>query len=106
MTHFNQANYQHDLTSLNLNDYPQLSTNEMTQLFHKKIMNAYNKHAPLKHLSKPPSKTKQKPWLTKGILISIKVKQHLFKMYKIQDKLYRDSINYVNKTLYRMLIIL
>ena len=82
MTHFNQANYQHVLTSLNLKDYPQLSSNEMTQLFHKYFMNAYNKHAPLKYLSKRASKTKLKPWLIKGILISIKVKQHLFKMYK------------------------
>ena len=62
MTHFN---YQHDLTSLNLKDYPQLSTNEM---------NAYNKHAPPKYLSKRANKTKQKPWLTKAILLSIKVK--------------------------------
>ena len=34
ITHFNQANYQDDLTSLNLKHYPQLSTNDMTQLFH------------------------------------------------------------------------
>ena len=101
MKHFKEAKFQHDLNSLDLIEYPLLSTNEMTQLFHKHFMNAYNNHAPLNYLSKRASKTKQKPWLTKGILISIKIKRHLFKMYKnthnkdyyTKYKVYRDLLN-------------
>ena len=101
MRNFNQANYQQDLNNLNLNNYLHLTTNQMTQLFHKNFMETLNKHAPLQYLSKRMSKSKQKPWLTKGILKSIKVKRQLFKLYKTTQamghytkyKIYRDLLN-------------
>ena len=101
MKHFNQANFQNELAYLNLKHYPQLSTNEITQFFHKHFLKVYNKHAPLRYLSKRASKTKQKPWLTKGILVSMNIKRYLFKMYKntldkyyyTKYKIYRDLLN-------------
>ena len=35
-------------------------------------MEALNKYAPMKYLNKKEIKIRQKPWLTKGILASIK----------------------------------
>ena len=72
----------------------------------KKSLEALNKHAPIKYLNKKEVKTRQKPWLTPGILTSIKRKRVLFKKYKVlklkdrnsdyiyqKYKLHRDMIN-------------
>ena len=48
LSQFNQENFHEDLFSLNLQNHQHLTTNEMTQLFHKNFMKAYNKHASLK----------------------------------------------------------
>ena len=77
-----------------------MNTNEKTQLFHKNFMKAYNTHAPIKILSSKATKTKLKPWLTKGILKSIKVKRKYLSQYNtskdpqclIHFKVYRQKI--------------
>ena len=75
-------------------------------IFHKQFIQTLNKHAPIRYLSKKEMKVRQKPWLTKGILTSIKKKRSLFKKFKKlklkfvntdevyqQYKPYRDTIN-------------
>ena len=42
--------------------------------------NIVNKHAPLKLLSRSEQKQKHKPWITKGLLKSIKHKNKLYKI--------------------------
>ena len=42
------------------------------------IKNMVTRHTPLKKLSRKEAKTRSKPWLTKGLLKSIKTKNLLF----------------------------
>ena len=51
--------------------------------FVKIINNAINEHAPLKKLSRAQQKLKMKPWITHGILKSIKHKQKLYSIHFI-----------------------
>ena len=100
-TKLSHDDFLNDLSTLDLQNYQHMSTDEMTQVFHKHFLQTYNKHAPLKILSKEANKTKQKPWLTKGVLKSIKVKRRLFNNYKktlnkafhTKYKIYRVLIN-------------
>ena len=49
-------------------------------------MKTLDKHAPLKPMSRREIKLNAKPWITKGILISIKTRNRLFKScYQCQD---------------------
>ena len=48
-------------------------------------------HAPVKILSKKEQKLKAKPWITKGILISINFKNLMFK-FAIKDKTKKKSV--------------
>ena len=42
------------------------------------FQNSFNKYAPLKHASRKKRKLTSKPWITKGIFISIRQKQKLY----------------------------
>ena len=100
MKNFNEKNFTDELSSLNRID-THLSTNESFNRLHKNFLQTLNKHAPLRYLSKKEIKTSQKPWLTKGILTSIKIKRKLFASYKntLDDtiyskyKIYRNLLN-------------
>ena len=67
--------------------------NKSFSTFHNKLNKLLNKHAPLKPISKRSLRKQQKPWITKGIRRSIKIKNSLYysgdsKTYKI----YRNKI--------------
>ena len=51
------------------------SLTDLSTLFSQKI----NKHAPLKRISRRQPRFKKKPWLTKGILHSIKKRRFKYK---------------------------
>ena len=55
-----------------------LNINKSFSRFYKNINRLINKHAPLKDVSKRRLKLLTKPWLTKGIRRSIRVKNNLF----------------------------
>ena len=55
-------------------------TNQSFTTFYKKINCLVNKHAPMKTLSKRRGKILSKPWITKGIRTSIRIKNNLFLM--------------------------
>ena len=62
--------------------------NKSFSTFHNKLKKLLNKHAPLKPISKRRLRKQQKPWITKGIRRSIKIKNSLYysgdiKTYKI-----------------------
>ena len=57
-----------------------------------KIQDITNKHAPLRNLTRKEMKLKTKPWLTKGLLKSISIKNKLFKKCFKQKK-----VNLVSK---------
>ena len=59
-------------------------------------------HAPLKKLSRKQLKLKLKPWITKGLLVSIKHKQQLYKTHFVngnseQKKFYKKYANKLNR---------
>ena len=74
-------------------------------IFHKRFQFLLNKHAPLRFLSRKEVKLKRKPWVTKGILKSIKVKRNLLKFFKktsnqetfLEYKLHRKTLNIFRK---------
>ena len=69
--------------------------------FHKKNSAILHKHAPMEFLTRKQIELELKPWITKGILTSTRVKVKLFKLFKktqnedyyAQFKFYRDTIN-------------
>ena len=71
--------------------------------FHENIMKVIDKNAPLKKLTKEELKRYKIPWITKGILNSIKKKYILLKKFiKSNDQLtflryktYREKINHL-----------
>ena len=59
--------------------------NQKYKFFYENIMKVIDKNAPLKKLTKEELKRSKKPWITKGILTSIKKKIYSFqKDYKIK----------------------
>ena len=72
--------------------------------FYNKINKLINKHAPFKILSKRKAKQFSKPWITKGLHKSIKIKNRLFYSGDIlKYKLYRNrivSLSRLSKRLY------
>ena len=86
---------------LSLNESP--NVDKYFSMFYNKVNKVINKHAPLK-VSSRKAKQLLKPWITKGLLKSIKIKNKLF--YSGQTdryKLYRNSISKltrVSKKLY------
>ena len=106
MTSFVTEDFLIDLGST-LENYPEINSNssvnddvsELTSIFIKTL----DKHDPLKPLSKREIKLNAKPWTTKGILISIKTRNRLFKScYQCQDpvkieyyKEYRNKLTHI-----------
>ena len=84
---FNSDNFNSDLkASLDklLSDSPNLDEKNFDQSFSafvQVIKLAINRHAPLKKLSRRQKRLNKKPWITKGILISIKKKQKLHRTH-------------------------
>ena len=75
MKGFNQETYLKHLDSLKSVNYINFAyVNELYNEFHNKLMAVIGKSAPYKTLSKQESKNKQKPWITKIIIKSIKTR--------------------------------
>ena len=51
----------------------------MFETFQNKFLSITDNNAPIITLSRKESKLRQKPWLTKGILESIRIKNQLYK---------------------------
>ena len=89
---FDEIKFTTDLNDSNMirNINNAKDTNTAYNILHKKFVNTLNQHVPIKIRSKRETKIKHKPWLTNGILISIKKKRLLFKKLK---KLKVNNIN-------------
>ncbi len=89
--------YHHD------NHNPCIDINSKYEHFQNKFLELLNKHAPLKPKSKRFKKQQRKPWITNGILKSIRTKNSLLKKFiKTKDefwfqryKIYRNTLNRV-----------
>jgi len=113
----NQRIYKRDYSNLDrqslLNDFNLINWEEvlvehsdpdhMFTLFHNKLLHIIDKHIPLKLISRKKSKLRSKPWITKGIMISIQQKNKLYKKFiktksadhQTKFKLYRNKINHL-----------
>ena len=93
---FSESNFINDLSRTGLNDVVDLSENDINKsfsTFYNKLNTAIKKHAPLKEISKSKAKQLTKPWITKGIKKSIKIKNRLFNRGdKDKYKFYRNKI--------------
>lgn len=104
-TLFNNNNYLNDISSIDWEDIFSkcVSIHDKMEQFINQLKSITNKHAPIKKVSK--SKIKQytsKPWITNGILKSIKHKQKMYKTHYLSknpikiDK-YKKYCNSLNK---------
>ena len=102
MKNFDQSNFEIDLQRSILNMLPDLKDlQEAYGFFHKKFLAILNAHAPFRILTRKQQELEQKPWITKGILISIHVKSKLYRLFKNTQrsdvyrkfKTYRDTLN-------------
>ena len=76
------------------------SINDAFKAFIDVLRHTLNKHATIKKVTHKILKLRTKPWLTKGILISIKVKNELFAYIKknpSNEFLYKHYKRYRNK---------
>ena len=64
-----------EITNLNI------SVNKISQSLTSFFENVLNKHAPLQKLSRKEKRLSEKPWISKGILKSIKTKNRLFRTH-------------------------
>ena len=73
----------------------------MLNSFHEKLLEIIDKKAPFRTLSKRERNLREKPWITKGILQSIRIKNNLYNRYiRKQDqfwyhryKFYKSKVN-------------
>ena len=82
-SNFNQSQYLKDLQQVNWNDCYNSNSNLniTTNNFLNTIKQLIDRHARLKQISRSKIKQLKKPWLTKGLLQSIKNKQKMYKTH-------------------------
>ena len=92
---FNNESFTEDINKVDWpniikeNDNPNLSTARFIKVFDSVL----DKHAPLKYLTKKQLKSHGKPWITKGILKSIKIKDRIYKKYlKTNTGIVKDNL--------------
>ena len=64
---------------LNENVVSAMPINEQTKIFLNTFSNTVDKLAPFRKMTQKEKRLKRKPWLTRGILKSIKIKNKMFK---------------------------
>ena len=111
---FDAIKFQNDLLQLILHKIVNFDEfNKAYDYSHKMLLNILNEHLPLKILSKKEIELERKPWITRGILKSTKIKNKTYKLFirtKSKDKKsdvylkfkrYRDLINNLKKKSHR-----
>jgi hypothetical protein len=103
ITKFKIRDYSRYSETLFLQDLSQIDWNSIVEnnghdpdklfsTFYNQVNKFVNKHAPLKMISKRMAKTFTKPWISKGLRVSIKIKNALFYSNPLKYKIYRNSI--------------
>ena len=100
---FVEQDFLHDLDNIQVSELMMETddTNEKYDIFHRHIHTVLDKYAPLKKLSRNQTKQLYKPWMTKGMKKSIKLKnlyrKNFMKTYNqswyTKYKKYRDKFN-------------
>ena len=93
---FSRDNFDSDLSNVDWNvllDKKPCDVDNLFSSFYNKFNKLINKHAPMKTISNRKAKQLSKPWITKGIRISIKVKNKLYASGDTANyKIYRNKI--------------
>ena len=102
---FKLAQFQTDLLNLILHKI--VNFDEFYQAFdysHKMILNILNEHYPIKILNKKEIELERKPWITKGILTSTKIKNKTYREFVKSSDRDKSSDTYIKFKRYRDLI--
>ena len=95
-SNFSEEKFQRDLTEIDWETVvtaKEANVNKLFSNFYNKINKVTNKHAPFKAVSKRKEKMMEKPWITKGIRASIKIKNELLtKGNRDLYKFYRNKV--------------
>ena len=99
---FKADNFLSDLRT-NISTIPNLPSNNRWDYFEKVFSDTLNKHAPLRSKTRKEIKRKFKPWITCGILKSLKTKQKLYKEFILNNteqkwnkyKTYRNKLTHI-----------
>ena len=91
MSHFSTENFNNDVEQFAdrfLEDLTEITAENFNNVFDY-FTNSYKRivdqHAPIKCLSRKKQRLQNKPWISKGILISIRNKQKMYKTHFLQD---------------------
>ena len=96
-SNFSYSSFIADLIQVDWDEIIARGTDDINKIFssfYNKLNKIVNKHAPLKTMSKRRKKKLSKPWITKGIRTSIKIKNRLYMCGDhAQYKHYRNTIS-------------
>ena len=84
LKNYDKASLVADITNLNWHDILEIEKGDINHSFDsfdQKVNEILNKHAPLKKLNKKQLRLQSKPWITPGIVKSIKRRDNLLKKY-------------------------
>ena len=90
-----------DLNNLNFNNLVSSDVNQSMNNIHKALTKITDKYAPLKKISNSRKRLLKKPWISKCLLVSIKMRHKLFKSHFLskdpdkikQYKIYNNKLN-------------
>ena len=102
---FNKREFQAELSTLDWDTIiqPQMNTNTSCSIFYDKITKLLDEMAPFKKLTKKEISLKNKPWISQGILKSIKERDKIYKNFTTEtvkarkDELYKKYKTYRNR---------
>ena len=78
-SNLSEENFNHDISQINWNDLmANDSVDKCFSSFYNKFNKVVNKHAPLRTVSKHKAKQLSKPWISRGLRKSIKIKKMIF----------------------------
>ena len=82
-SNYNEENLLEEVKSINWKDVRPVTddVNLIFDSFHQKISNVINNHVPIRRLTRREIKIRAKPWITKGLKVSIAIKNRLYKSY-------------------------
>ena len=105
---FNKREFEEELTGINWIDA--LNENDGTDIcyniFFRKIESLFDEMAPYRKMTKKDVKLDQMPWITRGILVSMAVRDKKYKLYKSEQNLkQKDELLQLYKR-YRNLIVI
>ena len=89
--------------ALNLDDFTEQNFNDAFEAYIQVIHKVIDKHAPLKQMSRKQKKLQSKPWITKSVYESIRLKNIMYKTHYLSNDVakkreYKIFANKLTKT--------